>query len=82
MTTTEAHSTKRVKGGSFLIEDLQPQDIFTPEDLSQEQVQIAEMATAFAEEKILAQIQAIEAKDFEISKALMLELGELGLAGH
>ncbi len=81
MTAVEVGSAKRVKGGSFLIEDLACEEIFTPEDFSDEQKQIAEMATAFAEEKILTQVHAIEAKDYEVSKALMLELGELGLLG-
>jgi alkylation response protein AidB-like acyl-CoA dehydrogenase len=80
-TAVEAGKAKRVKGGSFLIEDLGCGEIFTPEDFSEEQVQIADMATAFAEEKILAKVQAIEAKDFEVSKTLMRELGELGLLG-
>ena len=31
---------KRITGGGFLIEDLTPNDVFTPEDLSLEQRQI------------------------------------------
>ena len=42
---------KRVTGGSFLIEDLTPEDIFTLEDLSPEQKQIADVTAEFAEEK-------------------------------
>jgi butyryl-CoA dehydrogenase len=72
---------KRVAGGSFLLEDLAPDDIFTPEDLSEEQRQVASTTAKFAEEKILAQADAIEAKDFAVTRALMRELGELGLLG-
>ena len=68
-------------GGSFLIEDLTPEDIFTLEDLSPEQKQIADVAAKFAEEKISTQMQEIEAKNFDLSRKLMRELGDLGLLG-
>src|ERR1700744_262159 len=70
---------KRVAGGSFLIEDLTPNDAFTPEDFSLEQRQIAETTAEFAENRIATQVAEIEAKDFEVSRALMREAGELGL---
>ncbi len=72
---------KPVTGGSFLIEDLTPADVFTPEDLSLEQRQIADTTAQFAEDRIAPQIPQIEAKDFEVSRALMREAGELGLLG-
>ncbi len=80
-TDTLTHAVKRVTGGSFLIEDLAPEDIFTLEDLTTEQKQIAEMTADFAEEKILPQVQAIEGKNLGVSRQLMRELGELGLLG-
>jgi butyryl-CoA dehydrogenase len=76
-----AVGTKRVTGGSFLIEDLTPNDIFTPEDLSIEQRQITETTAEFAENRIATQVAEIEAKNFEVSRALMREAGELGLLG-
>jgi butyryl-CoA dehydrogenase len=79
--TAVANPTKRASGGSFLIEDLAPEDVFTLEDLSAEQKQIAEMTTNFAEEKILTQVTEIEAKNFDVSRKLMREAGELGLLG-
>ena len=77
----EAAVAKRIAGGSFLIEELAPEDVFTPEDLSDEQKQIAAMTAAFAEEKILPQVAAIEAKQYDVQRKLMRELGELGLLG-
>ncbi len=81
MGTVATMEAKRVTGGGFLIEDLAPGDVFTPEDLSDEQRQIAETTGRFAEEKIATQADEIEAKNFEVSKALMREAGELGLLG-
>ena len=80
-TLATASGIKRVVGGSFLLEDLTPDDVFTPEDLSLEQRQIAETAAEFAENRIATQIAEIEAKNFEVSRALMREAGELGLLG-
>jgi alkylation response protein AidB-like acyl-CoA dehydrogenase len=78
-TAAAANGAKRVSGGSFLIEDLRPEDVFTPEDLSPEQKQIAQTTIDFAEEKILPQVHEIEAKNFEVSRSLMRQAGELGL---
>ena len=72
---------RRVAGGSFLIEDLGPEDIFTLEDLSDEQRQIERATVEFAEKEIQPQIAAIEAKDFEATKKLLRKAGELGLMG-
>jgi alkylation response protein AidB-like acyl-CoA dehydrogenase len=78
---TEVRTAKRVSGGSFLIEDLTPDDIFTLEDISPEQKQIADVAAKFAEEKIAPQVHEIEAKHFDVSRKLMREMGDLGLLG-
>ena len=40
-------------GGSFLLETRTPAEIFTPEDLNEEQRQIAATAAQFAREEIL-----------------------------
>jgi alkylation response protein AidB-like acyl-CoA dehydrogenase len=77
----QAKTAKRVTGGSFLIEDLTPEDIFTVEDLSPEQKQIADVAAKFAEEKISPQVHEIEAKNWDVSRKLMRDLGDLGLLG-
>ena len=80
ITATEVRA-KRVSGGAFLIEDLAANDIFTIEDLSDEQKQVADLAAGFAEQKIAPQAQEIEAKNFDVSRQLMRELGGLGLLG-
>lgn len=80
-TGVAAVDKKPVTGGSFLIEDLTPEDVFTPEDLSLEQRQIAETTAQFAEDRIVPQIAEIEVKNFSVSRALMREAGELGLLG-
>ncbi|HEX4067634.1 MAG TPA: acyl-CoA dehydrogenase family protein [Acidobacteriaceae bacterium] len=70
---------KLVTGGSFLLENLGPDDVFTPEDFSDEQQEIARTTAEFAEKSILPQVADIEAKNFAVTRNLLLEAGSLGL---
>ncbi len=67
-------------GGSFLLEERAPGEVFTPEDLTSEQKQIAETASRFAREQIVPATARIEAKDPGVMRELMREAAELGLA--
>lgn len=78
-TTTPPVRAKQAKGGSFLIEDETPQDVFTPEDFSEEQRQIAKTTTDFVINEVLPLAEKIEAKDFAITRTLLRKAGELGL---
>jgi alkylation response protein AidB-like acyl-CoA dehydrogenase len=65
-------------GGSFLLEFRTPAEVFTPEDLSEEQRQVAATAAQFAREEILPAAAEIEAKKPGVLAALMRKAGELG----
>jgi butyryl-CoA dehydrogenase len=65
-------------GGSFLLESRTPDEIFTPEDLNEEQRQIAATAEQFAREEILAQSAAIERKEAGEMRAVLRKAAELG----
>ena len=67
-------------GGSFLLETRTPAEIFTPEDLSEEQRQIAATAARFAREEILPRVAAIEAKEPGAMETLLRKAAELGFA--
>ena len=60
---------KRVKGGSFLTEERDPQDVFTPEDFSEEHRQIAKTAIEFTTNEVLPAAAEIEAKNFAVTRA-------------
>ena len=78
-TATTSAPVKAATGGSFLIEERQPSDIFTPEDFSDEQRQIAETAAQFAANEVLPAADDIEAKHFDITRSLLKKAGDLGL---
>jgi len=82
MATTKTHPTaQRFKGGSFLIEERRPEDIFTPEDFSDEHRQIAKTTVDFTTNEVLPLAQEIEAKNFAVTRSLLRKAGELGLMG-
>ncbi len=68
-------------GGSFLLETRTPAEVFTPEDLNEEQRQIAATAAQFAREQILPAVVAIEAKELGVMAGLIRKAAELGFAG-
>ena len=78
-TTDAAFTAKRVTGGSFLIEERSPDDVFTPEDFSGEHRQIAKTAVEFTNNEVLPAAAEIEAKNFTVTRALLRKAGELGL---
>ncbi|MEI9968872.1 MAG: acyl-CoA dehydrogenase family protein [Terracidiphilus sp.] len=65
-------------GGSFLIESRTPDEVFTPEDLSEEHRQIAATAERFAREEILPRIAAIERKEPGAMAAALRKAAEMG----
>jgi alkylation response protein AidB-like acyl-CoA dehydrogenase len=69
------------KGGSFLIEESAAEDVFTPEDFSEEQTMIRDMTEQFVEEEVLPQVEKIEHKDWDVTVGLLKRCGELGLLG-
>jgi butyryl-CoA dehydrogenase len=78
MSTLTASPIRAAAGGSFLIETRTPAEIFTPEDLNQEQRQIASTAAQFARDEILPLAAAIEAKEAGVMKSLIRKAGDLG----
>jgi len=72
---------KRVRGGSFLLEERQAQDVFTPEDFSDEHRQIAKTASDFVTNEVLPAAAEIEAKNFDVTRELLRKTGDLGLMG-
>jgi butyryl-CoA dehydrogenase len=66
-------------GASFLLNETDPSGVFTPEDFSDEQRQIAATAAEFAANEVLPAAAEIEAKRFDVTRALLKKAGDLGL---
>src|ERR1700722_4127323 len=79
VTTPSPIAKKIFSGGSFLISDAASADCFFPEDFTDEHRQIAQTTSDFATNEVMPQSDAIEAKDFAVTRRLMKEAGDLGL---
>jgi alkylation response protein AidB-like acyl-CoA dehydrogenase len=77
-TITTVPKTK-ISGGSFLLESRQPDEVFTPEDFTEQQQLIGQTAAEFTVNEILPNVEKMEHKDFSISRALLKKAGDLGL---
>src|ERR1017187_5990082 len=81
MATTTAVPHTKISGGSFLLESRRPDEVFTPEDFTEQHQLIGQTTEEFAVNEILPNAEKIEHKDFSISRELLKKAGELGLSG-
>ncbi|WP_044641970.1 acyl-CoA dehydrogenase family protein [Risungbinella massiliensis] len=68
-------------GGSYLISETAPQDVFTPEDFNEEQKMIGKMTEDFVKDQVWPVLDEIEEHKFEHTVRLLKEAGNLGLLG-
>jgi len=78
MSTVTGMPAIAAPGGSFLLESRTPEEVFTPEDLNEEQRHIAATAAQFARDEILPAAEAIEAKEPGVLRSLLQKAAELG----
>jgi alkylation response protein AidB-like acyl-CoA dehydrogenase len=68
-----------VKGGEFLLQEAVGTGLFTPEDFTSEQRQIAETTEAFVNNEILPDLDRMEEQDFPLLLEKLRRCAELGL---
>jgi butyryl-CoA dehydrogenase len=79
MATTAIPGTK-ISGGSFLLEERKTDEVFTPEDFTEQHRLIGQTAEEFAVNEILPNAEKMEHKDFSITRELLKKAGDLGLS--
>ncbi len=80
MATATAVPKTKIGGGSWLLEDRSPDDIFTPEDFTDEHQQIAQTTEEFAIKEIVANNEKIEHKEWAVTRELLRKASEIGIA--
>ncbi|WP_452223358.1 acyl-CoA dehydrogenase family protein [Lacinutrix chionoecetis] len=70
-----------LRGGQFLVKETKCEDVFTPEDFSEEQRMMKEAVMEFNEREIIAHKPRFEAKDYALTEEVMRKAGELGFLG-
>jgi len=76
-----AEEKKLIKGGSFLIEQRTPEEIFTPEDFTEEHRMIADTTRQFVDNEVNPHIDELEKHNWKLSRELIGKAAELGLIG-
>ncbi|HEY6247853.1 MAG TPA: acyl-CoA dehydrogenase family protein [Pyrinomonadaceae bacterium] len=76
-----AEQKQLIKGGSFLIEERTPEEIFTPEDFTEEHRMIAETTRQFVDNEVNPHIDELEKHNWKLSRELIGKAAELGLIG-
>ena len=79
MTTLTDISHKAAKGTGFLIEDSAPQDIFTPEDLTEEHLAVGHMVDEFWTNEVEPNLPAIREKKPGLALSVLRKSVDLGL---
>jgi alkylation response protein AidB-like acyl-CoA dehydrogenase len=74
--------TKAIQGGEFLVRETPAQDIFIPEQFTEEQRMMAQACQDFIDTEINPNIEAIDGmKDPDLVPSIFKKAGELGLLG-
>jgi len=81
MATVTGVPAAKISGGSFLIEERTADEVFTPEDFTEQHLLIAQTAEQFANKEIVPNIEKMEHKEFAVNRELLRTAGELGLSG-
>ena len=71
----------KLKGGEFLLKESLSNEIFTPEDFSQEQLMMKDTIIDFMDREIWPDKMKYEEKDYDLTVKAMKKIGELGLLG-
>ncbi len=68
-----------VKGGEFLIKDIDAQEVFIPEEFSEEQRMIAQSCADFVAKEVTPRLEEIDkAESPELMNSILTKAGELG----
>ena len=73
--------TQAINGGEFLIRETDANDIFIPEEFTEEQQMMAQATKDFVEKEIHPIIERIDGLEEGLMPSLMAKAGELGLLG-
>ena len=71
----------KLNGGEFILKESLSNDVFTPEDFSDEQKMMKETIIDFMDREIWPDKMKYEEKDYDLTVQAMKKIGELGLLG-
>ena len=81
MSTNTTEKDELLRGGQFLVKETKCEDVFTLEDLSEEQKMMRDSTKEFVDRELWAHWERFESKDYDFTAETMRKAGELGLLG-
>ena len=81
MKPMETQEKKLTRGGAFLLQDTEADNVFTPEDFSEEQQMMRDAVQEFIDREVWPNKHRFEKKDYDFTFELMRKAGELGFLG-
>ncbi len=81
MSTETAEQKDILRGGQFLVKETACEDVFTMEDLNEEQRMMRDSTKEFVDRELWAHWERFEQKDYAYTEETMRKAGELGLLG-
>ncbi|MFO7843907.1 MAG: acyl-CoA dehydrogenase family protein [Bacteroidales bacterium] len=71
----------KIRGGEFLLKEIDANDIFIPEEFDEEQQMIAQTCDDFLETEVFPNLDRIDAQEPGLMREILQKAGELGLLG-
>lgn len=76
--STETINKDLIRGGQFLVKETQCEDVFTLEDLNEEQKMMRESTKEFVDRELWGRWERFEKKDYAYTEECMRKAGEMG----
>ncbi len=77
----ETKTMQNIQGGGFLIQESLPENTFTPEDFTEEQLMVQGICNEFLKKEVLPHLVELDAQKEGLMPSLIEKAGELGLLG-
>ena len=74
-------STNAIKGGEFIIRKTNPEDIFTPEEWTEEHEMIGKMCDDFINQEVVPVLDRLDKMEDGLMQSIIVKAGELGMLG-
>ena len=79
--STISNKETLIRGGQFLVKETQSEDVFTPEDFSEDQRMMRDSVREFVDREIIPKREEFEKKNYKLTEELMRKAGEMGFLG-
>ena len=80
-TETDNKRKDLLRGGQFLVKETKAENVFTPEDFTEEQKMMRDSVKEFVDREIWPKKEEFEKKNYKLTEDLMKKAGEMGFLG-